>query len=169
VDYLSTTEPQDELTDEQAAELQRQLEEHLGHGQEEVVREAAESPAMIKSALNQLSNVTQDEDGPVSAVLGPVLTDKIFDAMGELPEGEIELVIPLMAALGEANVQSLAEDGEPLPQDEQGYPILPKADQEFLGLSDEQVKRLTPIAMLIATLSGLYVGWPSMLATIDQE
>lgn len=182
IDYLSDEGPADELTDEQAAALQQRIYERMGYTPEELaqlerdledefghdlVREAV-TTTDARKALDAIADSLQDEDGPIPTVIAPAITDKIFEALEDLPEDERQLVIPLMAALGEANVESLAEEGKLLPQDADGYPILPQSIQESLGLSDEQVRRLTPIAMTIAMLGGLYTAWPNYAALLKK-
>ena len=122
-----------------------------------------------KVALNAIGETLQDEHGPIPQVIGPMLTDAIFDAMEDLDEDEIELVIPLMAYLGEENIKSLSDNGKLLPLDDQGQPIVSLKAQKSLGLSDEQRERLTPIAMLIVTLGGLYTAWSTLGSEIDQD
>ncbi len=128
--------------------------------------DATSSPAQ---AIDALSGTLQSEDGPVPQVIGPMLTEAILDAMAKLPDDEADLVIALMAYLGEENLQSLADKGKLLPLNENGLPLLSLKAQKALGMSDEQSERLTPIAMMIATLGGLYTAWPTISATLTED
>jgi hypothetical protein len=128
--------------------------------------EESTSTASPAQAIATLVDTLQPDNGPVPKVLGPLFTDAVFDAMAELSDDEIELVIPLMAYLGEENIQSLADKGTLLPTDDQGQPLVSLKAQKALGMSDEQRERLTPIAMLLATLCGLYTAYPAMSATL---
>jgi hypothetical protein len=113
-----------------------------------------------KKALESNAEILKEEDNPIFQVIGPMIAEKALRELDRLSQEERDMVIPLFAFLGEANIRSIAESGKPLPVDNKGYPILPLKDQKQLGISDAQLEKLTPIVMLIATLGGLYAGWP---------
>ena len=102
--------------------------------------------------------VAKDGDLAVPQAPGAMIADKIIESMSDLSEEEQLKVIALFKALGEANIKSLAEDNKLLPTVGEGYPLLPIKDQKALGLSDDELERLTPIAMLLATLGGLHAS-----------
>jgi len=118
------------------------------------------NPDIIRNALTSNAEILKDEDNPIFQVIGPMIAEKALHAINRLSQEDRDLVIPLFGFLGEANIRSIAESGKPLPVNSKGYPILPLKDQKQLGISDAQLEKLTPIAMLIATLGGLYAAWP---------
>jgi hypothetical protein len=118
------------------------------------------NPNNTRKALESNAEILRDEDNPIFQVIGPMIAEKALHEIDQLSQEERDMVIPLFGFLGEANIRSIAETGKPLPHDDKGYPILPLKDQKQLGISDTQLEKLIPIVMLIASLGGLYAGWP---------
>ena len=122
-----------------------------------------------QAALAAINETLQDEHGVIPEVLGPMITDAVFRAMADLGSEDIGMVMPLMGYLGEENIRSIAEEGKASKTDTAGFPIVSLQAQKALKMSDDQRERLTPIAMLVATLGGLYTAWPTLSETLDDK
>ena len=51
--------------------------------------------------------------------------------------------------------------------DNDGLPMVSLKAQKALRMSDEQRERLTPIAIMMSTLVGLYTAWQTLSAAAD--
>lgn len=122
-----------------------------------------------QSLADDMLQAIGDEDKPMVQAIGQGIADNILDRFADMDADEINLSLSLMAVLAEENARSLADQGEPLPKDDEGLPMLSLKAQKALVMSDEERERLTPIALQLIALIGLYTAWPVVHQAMSED